>query len=152
MTEQIIKEINSDHLNSTSPIIHLPESDHLRSSKNGTQVVMVTSSSKVKTSSSTCKKSDPTKDTIIIHPGNFNLCRPGRSTEVLNGLQRTYMHKQESEAAQCKESAKLLLDFIRKRQKNSTDKETVDNKTEQDEQVIPVKTEQNGKVIKHSNA
>ena len=132
MTEQVIRKSDSEHLNISSPIIHLPESEQLRSSLKRSQVVMVTSSSKVKASS---KKSEPTSDTVIIHSGNFNLCRPGRSEEVINGLQRMYIEKQEREAAQRKESAKLFLDFIRKRKTNTDKQVKIDNKPEQDEKV-----------------
>ena len=129
MTQHMTRKLKSERLNPTSPIIHLPESEHIRCNKKRSQVVMVTSSSKVKTSSGTFSNSSPTSDTVVLNPGNFNLCRPGRSTEVLNGLQCMYTEKQKKEAAQRKESAKLFLDFIRKRQKTFSEEETEDKQT-----------------------
>lgn len=105
----------------SGPIIHLPETYRPSSCQKNSGVAMVTISSKAKVKNcakvKACKKAEETRDIIIIHPGNFNLCRPGKSEEIVNGLQAIFIEKKKAAAKQKKESGNLSLSFLRNKTK-----------------------------------
>ena len=92
-----------------SPIIHIPEAITINSYEDNADIAMVTDSSKVKVN-----KDAEKQESVIINASNFNLCRPSRSKEVVNGLQCLYLEMKQKKRQQ-KEAAKLLLDFMKKK-------------------------------------
>lgn len=133
MSEKFGNKSRADILHLSSPIIHLPETGRPNCSQKRSDVVMVTTSAKVRFSK---KSSGENSDTVIIHPGNFNLYRPSRSQEVVNGLQNMYLQKQKAENEQRKESAKMFLSFIRNRKKNSSEPVKTNKNQEQDGKTV----------------
>ena len=109
-------------LMTSGPIIHLPETHRPSSCQKNSGVAMVTISSKDKVKNCTKvkanKKAEETRDIIIIHPGNFNLCRPGKSEEIVNGLQAIFIEKKKAAAKHKKESGSVSHSVLR----NKTEK------------------------------
>ena len=92
-----------------TPIIHIPDAIAENDDDTNPDDAIATDLFKIKFT-----KSDVKPEPLILNPNNFNLCRPTRSKEIINGLQYLYSELKQRKKEE-KESAKLLLAFMKKK-------------------------------------